>query len=75
MVPATLMTFTCTVSLMRLPFILCVHPQSGKTPLSLAAFTGRLPVVKLLIQKGANVRHSDNVSNVNCIHVPMLHVS
>ena len=66
------LTFTCTVSIMRLLLILCVHPQVGSTPLSLAAFYGKLPVIKLLVQNGANVRACDNVSIVNCIHVPLL---
>ena len=64
------MTFTCTVSLMRLLLILCVHPQNGRTTLSLAAFCGKLPIIELLVQNGAIVRHCDKVSNVNCIHVP-----
>ena len=64
------MNFTCTVSLMRLLLILCVHPQDGGTPLSDAAYNGKLPVIELLVQNGAIVRHCDNVSNVNCIHVP-----
>ena len=63
------LTFTCTVSLMRLLLILCVHPQNGSTPLSYAAHNGKLPIIKLLVQNGANVRHCDNVSIVNCIHV------
>ena len=66
------LTFTCTVSLMRLLLILCLHPQFGRTPLSLAALNGRLPIIKLLVQRGANVRHCNNVSNVNSIRVPML---
>ena len=64
------MTFTCTVSLVRLLLILCVHSQSGATPLNYAAFTGSLPIIELLVQNGAIVRHCNKVSNVNCIHVP-----
>ena len=64
------LTFTCTVSIMRLLLILCVHPQDGWTPLILAASSGKLPIIELLVQNGAIVRHCDNVSNVNCIHVP-----
>ena len=64
-----------TFSLMRLLLILHVHPQGGSTPLSYAAHKGRLPIIKLLVQSGANMRACDDVSNVNCIHVPMLRVS
>lgn len=35
-------------------------PQSGLTPLHVAAFMGHLPIVKTLLQRGA----SPNVSNV-----------
>ena len=48
---------------------LLVHPQFGRTPLSLAAFYGELPIIELLVQNGAIVRHCDKVSNVNLIHV------
>ena len=67
--PTSLMTFICTASLMRLLLILCVHPQYGDTPLNLAVVNGKLPIIELLVQQGANMRHCNNVSIVNCIHV------
>ena len=49
--------------------ILYVHSQDGVTPLIVAALMGWLPIIELLIQSGAHVRHCDYVSNVNCMYV------
>ena len=36
--------------------------QSGETPLGLAAYENKPAVVKLLIERKANLNHQDNVS-------------
>ena len=38
--------------------------QNGRTPLMLAAESGRLPVVEYLMEKGANIEAKEDVSDV-----------
>ena len=40
----------------------CIYTQTGRTPLSLACYSGLSDVVQLLISKGASVNVADKVS-------------